>query len=424
MINITAILSFAVLSLVFAGAQCNEENDINKNRGFNFGPGPAALPVKVLERAAKSLLNFRGTGIGIMEYTNLDSSSGTHPGTPATPLQEMMMEAENKLRSTLSIPSNYDVLFMHGGAVGHFSAVPMNFLGGEDGACADYLEQGFWSHKAFTEAKKYGDVSMIGPFVGQEAFQWKDWAKRTRSCSKYLAVVLSETVQGVELLSDPPREWSGPPIVLDATSTLLSRPIDVAAYGMIYASGGKNIPHGVSVIIIRREFLESTEKMSITPALFDYRSHAGTLRPVASQFESRPNTPPVWGVYLLGEVLDHLAAEGGLEAQVTAQANKAGLLYRIIDASNGFYINNIHLVVRSRMNVVFNLKSKELEKLFIDEAEALSQPLPFLWGHPSQGGVRVTTYNWVTEEGVKAVATFMQEFLRKHGGESSLAAEL
>ena len=281
-----------LVALHINDAQCSTPHD----RGFNFGPGPAALPVEVLERASKSLLNFAGTGIGIMEYTNLDDrASPPHSGVAVTPLQQMMLDSEQKLRSTLDIPESYRVLFMAGGAVGHFGAVPMNFLGG-DGMCADYLDQGFWSQKSFNEAKKYGDVAAIAKHDGNSIPQWSEWAKATRPCAAYLHAVLSETVTGVEFLQDPPADWSGPPIVLDATSTLLSRPVDVSRYGMIYASGGKNFAHGVTIIIIRDELLRSTTKMSITPAIFDYRSHAGAL---GSQFESRPNTPPIWGVYLL-----------------------------------------------------------------------------------------------------------------------------
>lgn len=325
------------------------------------------------------------------------------------------MDVEKALRSTLEIPKDYDVLFMHGGAVGHFSAVPMNFLGG-DGACADYLAQGFWATKSFVEAEKYGDVAQVGDSRkwAEGPPDWHAWAKATRPCAAYLHVVLSETVQGVELFEDPPVGWKGPPVVLDATSTLLSRPIDVRAYGMIYASGGKNLPHGVTCVILRRSFLETTKKMRIAPALWDYRAHAGALRPIASQFESRPNTPPIWGIYLLGEVLHHLQRQGGLLHQVAAQAQRAGALYGAIDASQGFYINTVDPAVRSRMNVVFNLRTTELEKLFIDEAEALKMPLMFLWGHPSKGGVRITTYNWVTQTSIEHAYEFMVKFANKH----------
>ena len=412
---LTAMMIIATFLLIYYCVGFAEGDDIHQ-RGFNFGPGPAALPVDVLERAAKSLLNFRETGIGIMEYTNLDATSGTHPGEAVTPLQQMMVDTEEKLRAAIDIPADYDVLLMHAGAVGHFSAIPMNFLGGE-GACGDYLEQGFWSRKAFVEAQKYGDVQFISSFSGEERGpQWTEWAKTARPCAAYFAVVLSETVQGVEILQDPPADWTGPPVVVDATSTLLSRPIDVSAYGMIYASGGKNLPAGVSVVIVRRALLDATSKMPITPAVMDYRAHAGALRPRGSPFESRPNTPAVWGVYLLGEVLDHLAAQGGVVAQAVEQENRAGLLYRAIDASNGFYNCSIHPSARSQMNVVFNLPTVALDQKFLEEAEALPQPLPFLWGHSSRGGVRVTTYNWVTNQAIQHTHAFMTFFALKHSG--------
>lgn len=380
-------------------------------RSHNFGPGPAALPVEVLERAQASLVNFKGTGIGIMEYTNLDESSGTHPGVAKTPLQQMFIETELKLRTTLSIPEAYHVLFLHGGAVGQFSAIPMNFLGNE-GSCADYISQGFWSTKAVTEAAKYGDAKVIATFAGDDEIPWKQWQEATRPCAAYMHLVMSETVQGVELFSDPPDNWKGPPVVLDATSTLLSRPFDVSKYGMIYASGGKNIPHGVAVAIIRKEFLKSTKKLEITPILFDYRMNAGAMEPVSSVFESRPNTPPIWGVYLLGEVLDHIDAGGGLTYLAGKTASRSGLLYEIIDSSNGFYINKVYKPVRSSMNVVFNLASRDLEAQFLNKAEEAG--LNFLWGHPSQGGVRVTTYNWIPDASIQAISEFMSKFYKQH----------
>ena len=303
------------------------------------------------------------------------------------------------------------VMFLLGGAVGQFSAVPMNFLGGA-GACADYVEQGFWSSKAAVEAQKYGDAKIIAKYDGDVAAPWHEWERATRPCAAYLHLIMSETVQGVEILSDPPDNYAGPPIVLDATSTLLSRPINISKYGFIYASGGKNIPQGVTVAIVRKELLRKTRKLNVTPLVFDYRLNSGCLEPVSSVFESKPNTPPVWSVYVLGEVLDHINQGGGLIAQEERTSNRSSLLYNVIDTSGGFYINIVHKDARSRMNVVFNISPPELEEIFLDEADKIG--LNFVWGHPSQKGCRITTYNWVTDEAISAIFQFMIEFSKKY----------
>ena len=314
------------------------------------------------------------------------------------------------------------VMFVHGGAIGQFSAVPMNFLG-KEGACADYITQNFWGSRALTEAQKYGDCQSIATYTAKDGpAPWQEWGAKSRPCAAYVHIVMSETIQGSELLSDPPATYTGPPIVVDATSTLLSRPINVSAYGLIFASGGKNIPHGVTVIIVEKEFLRNTQKQAITPALLDYRSNAGALEPVASIFESRPNTPPVWPVYLLGEVLDHIEVGGGLMAQSRRTEHRADRLYKIIDESKGFYINNVHKAARSKMNVVFNLPTKELEELFISQAEELE--LMYVWGHPSQGGLRITTYNWITDEAIDLVSSFMVRFMRENNSPSRGESEL
>jgi phosphoserine aminotransferase len=173
----------------------------------------------------------------------------------------MMLGTEAKLRSTLAIPSDYRVLFMHGGAVAQFAAIPMNFLG-HDGALADYIDSGFWSRRGAQEARKYGDVKTVANFAGDSAPPWEQWAMAARKGATYLHVCLSETVQGIELHSDPPRDWHGPPVVADATSTLLSRPLDVAAYSLVYASGGKNLPAGMATVIIKESLLATVLSMS------------------------------------------------------------------------------------------------------------------------------------------------------------------
>lgn len=381
-------------------------------RAHNFGPGPAALPEAVLKRAQAEFLSFEGSGYSVLEWTNIDSATGMHPGVaaPGHKLQEMMLATEAKLRKAIDIPSDYAVMFMHGGAVGQFSAVPLNLLGGP-GAKADYIDMGFWSRRALGEAQKYGDARNATAFVGDSPATWSAWEKQARPDATYLHVCLSETVQGIELREDPPASWSGPPIVLDATSTILSRPLNVGRYALIYASGGKNIPAGMAVIIARQSFLAATEALKVTPQILEYRTNAGAI---ASIFESKPNTPPTFAVYMLNLVLDHLASEGGVVAQAKRITARAEGLYKAAEAAGGggFYKNVVHVAVRSYMNAVFTLPTRELEKTFVEQAEA--RGLHHLFGHPVSGGVRVTMYNWVRDESVDAVVAFMKEFAQQH----------
>ena len=390
-----------------------------KSRAHNFGAGPAALPEAVLRRAQAELLDYSGSGYSVLEWTNLDAQSGQHPGVAASgqKLQEMFIATEQKLRNTLDIPSDYAVLFMHGGAVGQFSAVPMNLLGAA-GAKADYIDMGFWSRRAMGEASKYGDVKNLTAFVGDGPAPWAAWERAARPDATYVHITLSETVQGVELHTDPPASWAGPPVVLDATSTILSRPLDVGRYGLIYASGGKNIPTGLAVVIIRRSFLAATSALPITPQIFEYRTNAGALSP-PSIFESKPNTPPTFAVYLLGLILDHVKEEGGLHSIAQRVQARAVKLYETAASAGGghFYRNGVHADARSRMNAVFTLPTRELERKFVAAAE--KSGLHHLYGHPVSGGIRVTMYNWVRDESVAAVAKFMRKFAESHAAPKS-----
>lgn len=404
-------------ALLLAGSATAEAKSRPRSglRSHNFGPGPAALPEVVLERAAAEFLDFEGTGIGVMEWTNIDGASGLHPGVaaPNHHLQQMMLNTEVKLREALDIPEDYRVLFMHGGAVGQFAAVPLNLLGAP-GSKGDYLKQGFWTGRAFKEASKFGDIKYVDEYTGATGPQWEQWQAACRDDATYFHICLSETVQGVEMLQDPPADWSGPPVVVDATSTLLSRPINVSSYGLIYSSGGKNIPAGVAVVIVRQSLLKTTSKQEATPAIFDYRNSAGALEPVSSIFESRPNTPPTFAVYMLGLVLDYLAEQGGVEAMDAKAEVRSSSVYDVAAASNGFYVNKYHRDARSRMNAVFALPSRELEIEFLSEAEH-SHGLYFLFGHPSTGGgIRITMYNWVTDDAIEAVVSFMKDFSARH----------
>jgi phosphoserine aminotransferase len=409
---------FLALGLLALAGIKQVEAQVRSPRAHNFGAGPAALPDAVLARAQAEFLDWQGSGMSVLEWTNLDSGGPSHPGVaaPGQKLQEMMLATEAKLRKVIAIPSDYRVLFMHGGAVAQFSAIPMNLLG-SDGAQADYIDSGFWSRRSAQEASKYGDIKTIATFVGDSAPPWEQWALAARKGATYLHVCLSETVQGVELLTDPPRDWQGPAVVVDATSTLLSRPIDVAAYALIYASGGKNLPAGMATVIVKQSLLLSTKPLAITPAIFDYRTHGGALQPTASVFESRPNTPPTFASYMLGLVLDHLEDEGGVSAMHAKVTARATALYEAAARAGGgvFYVNKVHPHARSRMNAIFKLPTPELDKLFVREAEQAG--FLHLYGHPVLGGIRVTMYNWVRDESVYSLIKFMEDFADKHAKE-------
>ena len=319
-----------------------------------------------------------------------------------------MLDTERKLREALAIPDTYRVLFMHGGAVGQFSAVPLNLL--DEGKKADYVQMGFWTQRAATEAGKYGDVAV--PTTFDKAIKpVAEWRGNVRPDASYVHICANETVQGMEYLEDPEWDDSLPPLVVDAPSTLLSRPMDVAKYGLIYASGGKNLPAGLCVVIVREALLKERAAHPHCPQIMDYRMNAGGLMPKPSVFESRPNTPPTFGVYMLGLILDDiLGAKGGLPAVQKWVAERAGRVYGAIDGSDGFYTNTVDSSARSRMNAVFNIRGgdKGMEKRFVAEAEA--EGLFALFGHPVSGGVRITLYNGVPDEAVTAVIDFMARF--------------
>jgi len=234
-----------------------ESTDLEFHRAFNFSPGPGMLSTSVMRRAQQEFCNYKGTGMGILEMTNLDAELGKHPGDARTPVQAMMLETEQKLRRVLEIPKNYRVLFMHGGAAAQFSAVPLNLLGDNVVGC-DICDVGYWSKCATAEASKY--CSSIHAPVHSICHNGLIPSVDTwdvRSGTAYVHMTMNETAEGVEFLTDP--VWTNkPPLIADATSTLLSRPVDVKNYGMIYASGGKNIPAGMAVVILRDDLLERT----------------------------------------------------------------------------------------------------------------------------------------------------------------------
>jgi len=358
-------------------------------RVFNFSAGPATLPLPVLEEARDELLGWEGRGYSIME------ASHRNKGFVAVAEQ-----AENDLRELLDIPSNYKVLFMHGGGRGQFASIPMNLFG--DKPSADYIKMGIWSRLAIAEARRHGQVNVIAD-TEQEGFisipKVKDWKLDPNAA--FVHIVDNETVNGVEFPETPDVE--GIPLVSDMSSNILSRPIDVKRFGCIYAGAQKNIgPSGLAIVILRDDLLGKAKEY--TPTILNYSIQADK--------GSMLNTPPTFAWYLAGLVFKWIKKEGGVVAMGDHNQKKSDLLYKHID-ENDFYTNPIIKNYRSRMNVIFFTPSKDLDKLFIEEAE--KNALVALSGHRDRGGIRASIYNAMPYAGVEALVSFMQEFAKKHG---------
>jgi phosphoserine aminotransferase len=357
-------------------------------RVYNFSPGPAVLPQEVLEQAREELLDWRGTGMSVMEMS--------HRGKAFISIAET---AEADLRELLAIPSNYKVLFLQGGAMAQFAGVAMN-LSNKD-SVVDYVNTGAWSKKAIGEAKQYAKVNVAAdagePYVAIPAFA--SW--RRSADAAYLHYTPNETIGGVEFHFVP--DVGNVPLVADMSSTILSRPIDVSKFGLIYAGAQKNIgPAGLTLVIVRDDLLGKAR--SETPSFMNYAQMA--------KEGSMLNTPPTFAWYLSGLVFQWLKKNGGLEAMGERNRAKAQLLYNAIDAS-GFYRNPVAKDARSWMNVPFTLAKPELDKTFTTEAKGAG--LVTLEGHRSVGGMRASIYNAMPVEGVKALVDFMNDFARKHG---------
>ncbi len=357
---------------------------MSETRTFNFSSGPAAMPTAVLERAQAELLSLGGSGISVMEMS--------HRGEI---FEQVLASAEAGLRSLLGLPDNYRVLFLQGGATLQFSMVPMNLL---KGGSADYITTGAWGNKALTEARRFGNAREIFTTAadGFRSVPMNDEVNFSPDAA-YVHHVSNETIDGVEFHYD--LDAGGMPVVCDASSNILSKPIDVSKYALIYAGAQKNIgPSGVTVVIIRDDLLENIPDG--LPLLLDYRTFA-----IAG---SMPNTPNTWGIYMISLVCDWLAEQGGVAAMAVRNREKAKLLYDAIDASDGFYRGHAERDARSLMNVTFRLPSEELEEKFCTEAEA--RGLSGLRGHRSVGGIRASIYNAHPIEGVECLVEFMNSF--------------
>ena len=359
-------------------------------RIFNFSAGPAVLPLEVLERARAELTDWHGSGMSVMEMS--------HRGKE---FLEIAAKAEADLRALMAIPANYKVLFLQGGASAQFAMVPMNLLRGKHKA--DYINTGEWSKKSIAEAKKYCSVNVA---ASSEADKFCSVPKRNTwkldPDAAYVHYILNETIGGVEFQDIP--DTGKVTLVADMSSTILSRPIDVARFGLIYAGAQKNIgPAGLTIVIARDDLLGQT--VAGTPSMFDYKIHADN--------ESMYNTPPTYAWYMAGLVFEWLQSRGGLKGMAEINRRKADKLYAAIDGSNGFYKNPVERSVRSWMNVPFTLKDAALDEPFLKGAKAVG--LLQLKGHRSVGGMRASIYNAMPEAGIDALIQYMQDFQRKQG---------
>ncbi|MBZ0249782.1 MAG: 3-phosphoserine/phosphohydroxythreonine transaminase [Burkholderiales bacterium] len=356
---------------------------------WNFGSGPAMLVPSVLEQARAELVDWHGKGMSVMEMS--------HRGKDFV---EIAARAEADLRSLMGIPGNYKVLFLQGGATAQFAAVPMNLLRGHGEA--DFVITGEWTRKAFAEAAKYCRPNVAATAEGSgftcvpKQHAWKLSPK-----AAYVHVCTNETIGGVEYHWTP--DTGGVPLVSDMSSHILSRPVDVSRYGLIFAGAQKNIgPAGLVIVIVREDLIGNA--LPGTPNVLDYKLQADA--------DSMLNTPPTFSVYLAGLTFRWLLDKGGLAAMERENVAKAELLYGCLD-SLAFYETPVAREDRSRMNVPFRLKDASLDAKFLAEAEA--RGLSQLKGHRSVGGMRASIYNAMPREGVEALVDFLRDFARRHG---------
>ncbi|MFE3576750.1 3-phosphoserine/phosphohydroxythreonine transaminase [Lysinibacillus sp. NPDC059133] len=358
-------------------------------RAYNFNAGPSALPLEVLENAQQQLVNFRDSGMSIMEMSHRSAI-----------FDEVHNEAIALLKKLYAIPENYEVLFLQGGASLQFTMIPMNFLQADQKA--SYVLSGSWSEKAIKEAKLFGTPVEAAstkenqyrniPALADIQFNEED---------AYVHITSNNTIYGTQWKEFP--ETGNVPLIADMSSDILSKPVDVSKFGLIYAGAQKNLgPSGVTVVIIRKDLLEKANKN--IPTMLKYSTHADS--------NSLYNTPPTFGIYMLGEVLKWVESKGGVAEIEKHNELKAKVIYDAIDNSNGFYKGHATLESRSLMNITFRVTDEVLEKQFLAEAKAAG--FVGLNGHRSVGGCRASTYNAVPLEACEALRDFMVEFQQKH----------
>ena len=356
-------------------------------RILNFSSGPAVLPLPVLLRARSEMLSIEGSGMSVMELSHRSDL-----------FEEVLSRAERGVRELLGLPDSYKVLFLQGGAAFQFSMVPLNFLRGS----ADYVVTGTWGEKAVKEAGRCGGVNVIydGKESGYGSIPLYGDLRYSDNAS-YVHYTSNETIDGVEF--DYDLNGGSLPVICDGSSNILSKPIDIERYSMIYAGAQKNLgPSGVTIVIINDELLERVPDNQ--HSLLDYRNIAAN--------NSMANTPNTWGIYLISLVCDWLKEQGGLEGIARVNHQKAKLLYQAIDSSDGFYRGYAQPSARSRMNVTFRLRTAELDEEFCLEAE--QNGMSGLRGHRTVGGIRASIYNAFPVEGVTTLTEFMSDFAARH----------
>lgn len=359
------------------------------NRAHNFNAGPAGLPLEVMQQAQAELLDYKGTGMSIIEMSHRSKE-----------FEAMLNEAEADMRELLAVPANYKILFMQGGASLQFSMVPMNLR--PAGASADYIVTGAWSKKALQEAQKLGAVHAAADMKAAN-YNGLPASLDLDSKAAYLYYCSNETIHGVEFF-DVPQPPAGVELICDSSSDFMSRPVDISKYAYFYAGAQKNVgPAGVVIGILREDMLERVP--ANLPVMLDYK--------VQVENNSLYNTPPCFSIYMVGLVMKWIKKMGGLSGIEARNKAKAELLYRTIDASGGFFRGHAQPEARSRMNVTFRLPTEELEAQFVSEAKKLQ--MIGLKGHRSVGGLRASIYNAVELSDVQALTQFMQEFQKKNG---------
>jgi len=356
------------------------------SRIFNFSAGPAMLPAEVLSRAGDEITDWHGSGMSVMEMS--------HRGKE---FMGIAAEAEKDLRELLAVPANYKVLFLAGGATLQFAQVPMNLLHGK--GKADYVATGEWSNKAIKEAKAFCDVHVAASSEDRKfTYAPKKWDVRRDAA--YVHYCSNETIGGVEFHDVPKTEI---PLVADASSHFMSRPIDVAKFGLIYAGAQKNVgPAGLTIVIVRDDLVGKAAKG--TPSVMDYKLQA--------EADSMLNTPPTYSMYIAGLVFKWMKQQGGLAALEQRNKQKARLLYDVLDATQ-FYRRPVAKEDRSRMNVPFTLRDAKLDEAFLKGASQAG--MVQLKGHRSVGGMRASIYNAMPIEGVQCLVDYMRDFEKAHG---------
>ena len=358
-------------------------------RVFNFNPGPAVLPLEVLETAQAELLDFKGTGMSVMEISHRSKE-----------FEAVIQTAEADLRELYGIPANYKIMFLQGGASLQFAMLPMNLR--PAGASADYIVTGTWSKTAIKEAQKLG-AARAAANTEKEGFKGLPASLDLDPNAAYLHFTSNETIHGVEFFTEPTPP-AGVPLVCDCSSDFISHPVDVSKYALLYAGAQKNAgPAGVVVVIAREDMLERTP--ANLPVMLDYKALAAS--------GSLHNTPPAFAIYMVGLVFQWAKKMGGLAGIEKTNRQKAQLVYNAIDESGGFYRGHALPEARSLMNIPFRLPSEELEETFAKEAK--KNDLIGLKGHRSVGGMRASIYNAMTVQGAEALVHFMKEFQKKNG---------